>query len=251
MRIDYPEAEQIPQLKRLWMEAFGDSEEFLSRFFDGVFSPDRCRCVTEKDGVAAALYWFDCQAEGRPLAYLYAVATVKKHRGKGLCRSLMENTHSLLAELGYAGSILVPEGQGLFRMYRGMGYEICSAIREFTCQPGTAPVPLREISPEEYARLRRELLPPGGVIQENENLVYLTQQAQLYAGEDFLFCGSLHGGKLYCPELLGNADAAPGILAALGGASGVFHTPGEGRDFAMYRPLSDAPAPTYFGLAFD
>jgi hypothetical protein len=58
------------------------------------------------------------------------------------------------------------------------------------------------------------------------------------------------GEKLLGLELLGNTDAAPGIVAALGCKEGRFRIPG-GTPFAMYRPLSDISAPTYFGLAFD
>lgn len=251
MRIDYPTEAQLPGLRRLWNEAFGDTEEFLDGFFDNVFSPDRCRCVTVDGRVAAALYWFDCRAYDKPLAYLYAIATAKKHRGKGICRALMADTHALLKDLGYAGCLLVPGEEGLFQMYEGFCYSVCSTIREFSCKAADDPVSLHSVSPEEYAALRRQYLPEGGVIQEGENLTFLALQTQLYAGEDFLLCAAVENGKLYCPEILGNAEAAAGILTALGAVSGTFHAPGPGRDFAMYHPLSDISAPTYFGLAFD
>lgn len=251
MRIDYPQPEQLDQLRLLWQEAFGDTDDYLDGFFYNVFSPDRCRCVTADGQIAAALYWLDCRANDRPIAYLYAIATAKARRGKGLCRGLMADTHALLQELGYAGCILVPGEKGLFRMYQGMGYTTCSGIREFTCKAGDSALPLRRIHREEYAALRRQYLPDGGVIQENENLTLLTQQAELYAGADLLLCAAKDGSRLICPELLGNADAAPAVLTALGAASGTFRTPGNDRDFAMYHPLADGPAPAYFGLAFD
>lgn len=251
MRIDYPQPGQLQQLRMLWQEAFGDTEDYLDGFFYHVFSSDRCRCVTVGDQVTAALYWLDCRANQRPMAYLYAIATAKSHRGKGLCRALMADTHSLLQDLGYAGCLLVPGHHGLFRMYRDMGYAVCSGIREFTCTAGSEPLPLRQIGAEEYAQLRRQKLPDGGVIQEGENLTLLTQNAKLYAGEDILLCAAIEDSRLICPEILGNADAAPAVLAALSAASGTFRTPGNDRDFAMYHPLTDAPAPAYFGLAFD
>ena len=58
--------------------------------------------------------------------------------------------------------------------------------------------------------------------------------------------------SLFCPELLGNAGVAPGLLLALGLGFGTFRTPGEGKPFAMFLPLSDdAVTPGYFGFAFD
>ncbi|MBQ8768788.1 MAG: GNAT family N-acetyltransferase [Oscillospiraceae bacterium] len=241
MKIDYPLESQIDSLRSLWKEAFGDTDAFLDIFWDTAFSPDRCRCITVDGEVAAALYWFDCRYEGRPIAYVYAVATAKAFRKQGLCRALMDDTRLLLLELGYSGIILVPEVH-LFGMYESMGYKTCSYVQEFTCR-SSQPIALREIDAEEYARLRREFLPAGGVVQENENLQFLSAITKLYAGDGFLYAEDA--------ELLGNADVAPGILAALGKDSGRFRCPGGDIPFAMYLSLDDRPAPTYFGLAFD
>ena len=123
MNIDYPNQSQTDELRALWQEAFGDDDAFLEHFFTYGFAPDRCRCVTVDGKLAAALYWFDCSFQGKPLAYLYGVATFKAHRGKGFCKALAENTHNHLKYLGYAGEILVPAGEKLFQMYEKMGYE--------------------------------------------------------------------------------------------------------------------------------
>lgn len=248
MKIDFPREEQLPDLRRLWKEAFCDEDSFISCFFDTAFAPDRCRCLTKDGQVAAALYWFDCRCGG-PLAYLYAVATAKQYRGQGFCRVLMENTHALLKELGYTGAILVPGEPGLSVMYSSMGYAHFGGIREFSCTASGNAV-LRQLSTQEYAALRRQYLPQGGVLQEQSNLDFLSKLVSFYAGEDFLFCGQLQDGQLYCPEFLGNLDAAPKVLASLGAQSGTFRSPGQ-KDFAMYHSLSDTPVPSYFGLAFD
>ena len=232
MRIDYPAQHQIDGLRSLWKEAFADTDAFLDIFEDTAFSPDRCRCISVDGQVAAALYWFDCRFDGRPLAYVYAVATGKAFRKKGLCRLLMDDTRALLLALGYSGIVLVPE-MHLIGMYERMGYKICSFVREFTCRRSENSVTLRQIDAAEYA----------GVLQEKENLQLLSAITQLYAGDDFLYAEDA--------ELLGNAAAAPGILAALGKDSGQFRCPGSDIPFAMYQSLDGTPAPSYFGLAFD
>ena len=242
MKIDYPLENQIDGLRTLWKEAFGDTDAFLDIFWDTAFSPDRCRCITVNDQVAAALYWFDCRLDERPIAYIYAVATAKAYRGLGFCRKLMDSTRSLLAELGYSGIILVPE-MHLIGMYESMGYAVCTRVGEFTCHAGENPVALQEINPEEYARLRRQYLPAGGVVQENENLQFLRTICKLYAGDGFVYAEGA--------ELLGKTDAAPGILATLGKEKGSFRCPGEEKPFAMHLPLAEGAAPSYFGLAFD
>lgn len=238
-------------LRLLWKQAFGDSEAFLDSFFSAGFSPDRCRQLTLDGKLAAALYWFDCIWEGKPIAYLYAVATDPAYRGRGLCRALMEDTHRHLLSLGYSGTILVPGSPALFRLYEKLGYRTCSHIREFTCD-AAAPIPLRPIDAAEYAALRRALLPPGGVRQEGPPLAFLQTQASFYAGPNFLLCASLDGNTLTVPELLGSASAAPGITAALGAHRGRFRTPGTDKPFAMYHSLTSATkSPAYFALALD
>lgn len=251
MIIDAPIPGQIPALQALWKQAFGDSESFIHGFFSTAFSPDRCRCVFVNDRLAAALYWFDCCWEGKPLAYLYAVATDEAFRGQGLCRALTENTHAHLQRLGYHGCILVPGSRELFAMYQKLGYCVCSHVREFECKAGS-PIPLRQLTAGEYAAARLQYLPRGGVVQEQETLQLLQAQASFYAGENCLFVGSCEKGKLIVSELLGDPDAAPGILGALDLPVGRFRCPGNEKPFAMYHPLTnDAATPEYFGLAMD
>jgi predicted N-acetyltransferase YhbS len=250
MKPDHPTHAQIPQLRALWKEAFGDSDAFLDIFFSTAYDPRRCRCITEDNRVLATLYWFDVTCTDEKMAYIYAVATAPAFREQGFCRALMGNAHSHLAALGYRGALLVPDGEALTRMYAGLGYRPCCGIREFVCSMGSEAAALRRIDAPEYARLRRKMIPRGGVIQENENLAFLETYAEFYAGLDFLLAAIRDEDKLLGLELLGNTDAAPGIVAALGCDEGSFRIPGSA-PFAMYHPLSDSPAPAYFGLAFD
>ena len=251
MIIDTPRPCHIPALRGLWKQAFGDTDEFLDDFFGVAFSPNRCRCIFMGDRIAAVLYWFDCSWEDKPIAYLYAVATDTAFRGQGLCRMLMENTHSHLRQLGYQGCILVPGSRELFEMYEKLGYSACSYVREFDCAAGS-PIPLRQLSAEEYAALRRQYLSDGGVVQEQETLRLLRAQASFYAGENCLLVCAVSEGKLSVSELLGDPNTAPGILAALGFSEGKFRTPGKEKPFAMYHAFTDNQAmPSYFGLAMD
>lgn len=251
MTIDFPKTTDIPGLKGLWSRCFGDPVALIDGFFATGFSRERCRCLHKESRVAAALYWFDAwQGEDR-LAYIYAVATDPDFQGRGLCRALMEDTHSLLRQAGYAGAVLVPGSPALFAMYEKLGYRPFGGIREFTCAPAEKPAALRKISKEEYAQARWKLLPEGGVLQEGEALAWLQCFATFYAGEDLLLAGATDGDTLLVQEFLGNADLAPGIVAALGAAQGRFRVPGEEKPFAMYCPLNRQKPPAYFGLALD
>ena len=253
MTIDKPAASQTEGLRQLWREAFGDEEAFLDAFFSTAYSEDRCRCIVIDGEVAAALYWLPCLHMDQKVAYIYGVATAKAHRGKGLCHTLMADTHRILKEQGYEGVVLVPQKPDLEALYSSMGYRSCCQIREFVCGPQISNLQLSRINPAEYAKMRRRLLPEGGVIQEDVNLAFLATYARFYAGHGFVLAAHVEKDTLHGIELLGNTTVAPALVALLGCAEGKFRTPGQGKSYAMYRALagSKLPAPTYFGLAFD
>ena len=164
----------------------------------------------------------------------------------------MNRTHRQLEQQGYEEAILVPGDAGLARMYGKMGYRACGGVRTFVCGAAPEDVQLYRVDKEEYARLRRQLLPEGGVVQERENLDFLATMADFYAGPGFLLAAVKEGDRLEGIELLGNDAVAPAILEALGCGEGSFRTPGD-EPFAMYLPLGNSKLkpPTYFGLAFD
>ena len=244
MNLDHPTLAQIPQLRQLWKEAFGDTDTFLDHFYTKAFSPDRCLCATIDRDVAAMAYWFDCEE----YAYIYAVATAKQHRGKGISHALMARIHQILTDRGYAGCILVPGEESLRRFYAGMGYENCGGVEEFDAA-ASAPLPLRKLDMEEYAALRRKYLPAGGVVQEGVNLDFLSCWAHFYAAPNALVAAIWEEGKLMVLDLLGDKQAAGGIVAALGEQTGWFRCPGE-KPFAMHKPLNSHTPPKYFAFCF-
>lgn len=240
-------ASDIAGLRQLWKLAFGDTEEFLDSFFSAAFSSDRCRFLKADDRIAAALYWFDCEYDGRKVAYIYAVATHPEFRGQGLCRKLMAEAHKQLESEGYDAVLLVPQDTGLRKMYAAMGYRNATSVSEFTCQAGKS-IALKEVDVQEYALLRRKYLSEGGVVQEGENLRFLSTYAKTYAGADFV--AAVSGEQIV--ELLGKREAASGILGALGVEEGSVRMPGADVPYAMFLPLKEnVPMPSYFGFAFD
>ena len=242
-----PLPEQIPQLRQLWKQAFGDPDAFVDGFFATGFAQDRCRCVTWNDRVAAALYWFDCFWAGRKLAYIYAVATDGDFRGKGFCRNLMDDTHRHLENAGYFGTVLVPGDRGLFEMYEKMGYRGFSPrqIRQITAGQ---PIPVRPLTAAQYAEKRNMALAEGGIAHSMPAFSYLATFTGFFEAEDCIFCGA--GEEIFLfQEFLGEEGQLPGILAGLQVTAGRVPCPGQGADSAMFRPLTESrETPAYFGL---
>ena len=145
MIIETLTSEHEAGLLKLWQEAFGDDDAFLEAFFSTAYSADRCRCIMLDGEIAAALYWMPCEHQGKKIAYIYGVATAKAHRRKGLCHTLMADTHRTLKEQGYEGTILVPQSAELEALYSSMGYSVCSQIREFVCGPQISDLQLSQL----------------------------------------------------------------------------------------------------------
>ena len=232
----------ITDLKALWQEAFQESGD---AFFENGFSQERFRRLYGKDGLACAVYWFDVDYKDQKYAYIYGLATAKAYRNQGYGKRLMNQTHQQLRRQGYAGVILVPASQELFTYYEKMGYTNLCSVTEFTCTAAGS-TPVKSLTGKEYCALR-----PQGAVNQESCLSYLQSYASFWAGEGWMLCGYLQENKLYVQEFLGDPDFAPAITAVLGAKEGFFRMPGNGRPFAMYYPLTDAPKPNYFGIAMD
>ena len=233
--IDMPRPGDLPVLKQIWQEAFGDNGTFVDGFFRTGFAPERCRCLFWDQKPVAVLYWFDCFLDGKKLAYIYAVATDKAFRGRGLCRRLMENTHGHLKHAGYSAATLVPGSEKLFLMYGAMGYRSFCPMEKTAVQAGFPPVPVEKITALEFFCLRKAFLPQKGILQDSA-AAYLDTFTEFYRAKDAIMCVSREENTLYFQEFLGDRTILPGILTALQASNALLNLPG-GKPYAMYLSL--------------
>ena len=238
-----------PVLTRLWQEAFGDTASYIDAFFETAYAPGRSRVAVADGEIAGMLFLFDCWLAGERYAYLYAVATDKRFRGRGIATALMEDGEQFLRARGYAGVLLSPGNESLFRFYGKRGYETVGYRSEERI-PAGKPVPVREIGEEEYAQIRAELLPENGVRQEGENLRFLHRFCRFYAGDRF--CAAVYQGEAFLPEYLGDRKNVPGLLAALGMTEASVRMPGVDTPCVMGKWFSGADKNRiYLGFVYD
>ena len=241
--------EDRPALTKLWQEAFGDTLSYIDAFFETAYAPQRSRVAVVDGQIAGMHFWFDCQLAGEKVAYLYAVATDNRFRGQGIATALMEEGEALLKEQGYAGVLLSPGSESVFRFYEKRGYETVGWRSEERIPAGT-PIPVREVDEAEYAALRQKLLPENGVRQEGENLQFLLRFCRFYAGEDF--CAAVYQGEEFLPEYLGARAKVPGLLGALGLEEASVRSPGNDTPCAMGKWFSPADKKrVYLGFVYD
>lgn len=250
MTIDAPRQHHIPRLQEIWQLAFGDSGEFVARFFETGFSPTRCRCVLEADTPQSVLYWFDCLRGQDRFAYVYAVATHPDCTGKGLSHALLADTHRFLKAQGYAGCILVPGSESLFRFYENQGYTPFCPMDISCVKAGKHPLPLPRLTGDDYAEKLQCFLPENTAAHRAPTFSYLAACWELYGNGDTLLALSRQEDTLYIQDFRGNGQNLPGIIAALGGKEAWVRTPG-GKPYGMYHMLADQAPPAHFALPLD
>lgn len=264
-------AGDIPELKRLWQEAFGDDEALIDGFFSTLYRPDSVFVIRDGDTVAAMachLPMTICQGNrGWAASYLYAVATDKRYRGHGLCGRLLGFAAGYLPSIGAKALLLVPGSSTLREFYRQRGYADWTTVDMVELTAGAATGFTERIEAPVYLELREQLLQnrsyvscPVPVLEFQKHL------AELYGGglyrlsdgdREGCACVAVDGnGRAILYELLWPGDRAEGaaIAASAVGARRVLcRTPGDGAPFAMVQWLTrapDLPAP-YLGIALD
>ncbi len=117
------ETEELKQdAVKLWNEAFGDSEEYIS-FFHSAHDSCFCLMLTDGDELTNALYLIDGELCGQKGYYLFAAATFKKFRGRGYMAALLEKAERFAKNNGKSFIALVPAEGTLFDYYSRFGYK--------------------------------------------------------------------------------------------------------------------------------
>lgn len=237
----HPRPGEEATLRILFTEAFGE-EAFTDLFFRTGFSPGRCLAAFDGE-LLAALHWFDCSLDGRKAAYLYGIAAFASCRGQGIGSGLIRFAIDFLQTRGYEVITLSPAEDSLFSYYERFGFRAVSTISESAVSAGD-PLPIRQLSPAEYAALRSAYLPEHSLVQEGAILDLLSGYAAFYATSNAVAAVSDH----MVWELLGEEAHAPGLIAALSLPAATVRTPGTDRPFAMALGIDE---PFYLGLALD
>ncbi len=217
-----------PSVAALWQEAFGDSPEAVAAFF-AAFPACRSYVAEEEGRVVSMVHGLPQMLRADveiPAAYLYAVATRKASRGRGLCRGLMAFAEADLQSCGFACAVLTPGGPELFGFYKALGYK-ADFSRRRTLWDGVG----EEVSAAQYGRLREALLRGPHMDYDAAALTYAK---------------AVYGLRFY---------KTPGGCAAAGPACTAEVLPADlgGEPFAMVKWL-DTPHPlekAYLGFALE
>ena len=192
------------QLKALWKNVFGDTDEYISLFFEKRFTPSQCVAAISGGKVVGMLFLlpFDlvCGNERYSGRYIYAVATHPDHRRQGIREAMLSFAHKKAASEGAALSALVPANDPLFDYYRKRGFETEFYKKQLTLYPDLDAKPARLCCCrlEEQLETRRKLFNASRMFVDwdKDALCYQQLENELLGGETLCFSSPKKGYAL-------------------------------------------------------
>jgi GNAT superfamily N-acetyltransferase len=224
--ISYASDTMIPELKHIWQECFMDGESYTDFYYSNGFSKDHTlvwkengKCASMLTLLPGNLYLKD---KIIPVQYVYAVATLKKYRGRGLSSRLLSYVNETLNSRN-EGSLLVPASESLFHFYEKNRYKTCFSMKEYTLSYNQFPVrsetepelSVSSIDAEQYLSLRNRcflntcLKTLGFVSFDLPHIEYVLKENEFTGGHacrlsiadrDYSLLYFIKGNKLYIKE---------------------------------------------------
>lgn len=115
---------QEREVRALWQRVFGDSREDIDSFMVR-YGEAAERLMAEESGcVVAMLHVVPLRSGEHRIAYIYAVATDEKYRGRGIASRLIDRALAAIEQSGdYDFAALIPSGEAARRLYARHGFE--------------------------------------------------------------------------------------------------------------------------------
>lgn len=156
--------EDVPRLKGLWKDCFGDEDAYIDHYFDTFYRPDRALVLEQEGEVCSMLLTFSFfmtlpTGESLPVCYVYAFCTDPSCQSRGFGRRLLSYAEETARGEGCAALFMIPGEKSLFDFYRSLGYETGASFRSLeleAAEEGTLPV--QPCSVEDYAARREAWL---------------------------------------------------------------------------------------------
>lgn len=152
----------VPRLRELWGQVFGDGDDFLNLFFSTLYVPGNALVGEAAGRVATMLFllpmtFVDETGARWEMPYVYALATDPVCRGKGHARALLAYADTQAKARGAAGICTVPAQASLHAFFASAGYREGLFTRRFvlSSEALTAALPME---PEAYNAARRTAL---------------------------------------------------------------------------------------------
>ena len=194
---DFAKPSDVPALKRLWKSVFGDTNRYIDRYFNSLFSVIRIAVARTERGRPVSMLSmlpavFRTDATDYTGHYIYAAATHRRYEGRGIMTGLLTFACDAAAERGECFSCLIPASASLFDFYEKRGYRTVFYrdilhMPSVEKRPETAEWTVSRMSREELLRLRTAFAEklPACIMQDPLLYPYIYEEL-LESGTDIL-----------------------------------------------------------------
>ncbi len=132
MQIYHAKKEDIPQIKKIWMEIFEDSKNFTD-FAVSICPEEGIYLLKDEEKIVAmTIAGIDVEAYGKKGFYIYGVGTIPEYRKKGCAKHLINYICDEKFKNGYDFSITQPATESLFDFYKSLGFDNTTYLRKFS-----------------------------------------------------------------------------------------------------------------------
>lgn len=189
-------------IKRLWMECFGDSPEYADMYFTQVYRDDNALEFRNEEGrtvssLQLADYEMRIADRHARLCYIGGAATARRHRGRGYMSRLMLQALDTARERGAMMAALIPAHDWLYFFFERFGFSNVY-LTDRQCFTSFHPFPTElkyhpvddPYAPEVYDSFRRyEEAGPGGVFHTKRDFLNILDDLKFRPGGTFVAVG--------------------------------------------------------------
>lgn len=257
--------DDVPSLKALWTETFGDSAALVDKFFELLPSMGS-GLVAERFGeIFGAAYIIETElwnsnGFSKKIGYIYAVAVEESERGNGLGAELVRACMRYAWENGIDICCTLPAEPSLYNWYeKTSGLSPATYCVYDTVYPSDCDADIKEIYADEYGFARSDILKGRNYV--NPSYPYLLFQEAIfreygggyYACGDGIACGYIDGDTLYIKEALNDSpEFIPALCKKLGAQKVIVRRAScSGVPYICAYETADFPADTIWNLTLD
>lgn len=209
----------------LWQEAFGDSRKAVELFLDNRYSAHNTVVCEENQKIASMLYLL----EGKVIIgdailnayYLYAAATLKEYRGKGIMAKMLEKAKILAEGRGVDLICLKPANDSLYDFYSKHGYKTVFKTKIAAVKASETEKAADKLNILDYSSARETAFHNyDRFIWDNDAIIFSTEQHKYYGGKVYRDCNgyclySIDNGICYVKEFAFTPDKIASVLSII------------------------------------
>ncbi len=258
-------SEDIPSLKRLWIETFHDEPKLVDRFFELLPSMGKGFVAESNGELFGAAYVLHAELRSADnsvtkLGYIYAVAVDKAARDNGIGAELTRACKRYCWQNNIDICCTLPAEHSLYGWYKKVGgFEPASYCTYETIAASDNDIDITELYADEYSFRRIDILRNKNYV--NFDYGYLLYQKALFktyiggffAYKDGIACGYLDGDTLLIKEALNCCpEFIPALCKRLGASKALIRRAADdGEPFIAAYEASSLPSDTVWNLALD